>query len=247
MQPHKKGYQLHLVLVNECYKPIEWVLRAYEKKRPKLPPLSLDDNFALVRKVQVTPSNIFFLGAQVMQSNHILRAYPKCREHFLRVSFMDEDGKKLQRTSMVKPTYGTNTTIHERIPNTILNGIHIGDKHFEFLAFSTSQLRENSQWMLSRYDKVDAAEIWNRMGDLSSIRNLAKHATRMGQSLSLSKKSFNIEKSEIEFIRDIKVEIDGVKYLFYGIGRVSLKFAEKITDICGFKNVPSTFQIRYAG
>lgn len=86
------------------------------------------------------------------------------------------------------------------------------------------------------------------MGDFSSIKNLAKHATRMGQSLSASMKSLSVEKSKIEFIPDIEVETDGVKYLFSdGIGRISLKFAKKIKGICGYKNVPSAFQIRFAG
>lgn len=124
------------------------------KEKTKLPPLSLDDNFALVRKVQVTPSNIFFLGAQVMQSNCILRSYPECQEHFLWVSFIDEDGKKLQRTSIVNPSDGTKTKIYERISNTILNGICIGNKHFVFLAFSTTQLHENSLLMFSAYGKL---------------------------------------------------------------------------------------------
>ncbi|PKY31363.1 hypothetical protein RhiirB3_531548 [Rhizophagus irregularis] len=66
--------------------------------------------------------------------------YCGMKDHFLRVQFMDED------LSKVGPSNDdtSNHALYDRVYCTLRDGIIIGDKHYEFLAFSASQLRDHS-------------------------------------------------------------------------------------------------------
>ncbi|KAJ0986683.1 hypothetical protein J5N97_005039 [Dioscorea zingiberensis] len=98
----------------------------------------------------ITPSKVYLLGPEVETSNYVVKYFSAYASSFLRVSFVDEDWSKLlpdalsteiERGVFMKP-YRTN--IYERILSILRNGIMIGPKKFEFLAFSASQLRSNS-------------------------------------------------------------------------------------------------------
>jgi RNA-dependent RNA polymerase len=85
---------------------------------------------------------------------HLLRMRATSELAFLRVSFVDEDLDKLHSTVLSPRASSANeddkrTGIYERMLSTLRNGIVIGDKKFEFLAFSDSQLHENSLWMFA--------------------------------------------------------------------------------------------------
>jgi RNA-dependent RNA polymerase len=67
----------------------------------------------------------------------------------------------IQRGIFAKP-YRTN--IYKRILSILRDGITIGDKKYEFLAFSASQLRSNSVWMFASNDKLRAEDIREWMG-----------------------------------------------------------------------------------
>ena len=65
-------------------------------------------------------------------------------DNFLPVSFVDEELDKLFSTDLSSRAQNKKTEIYTRILSILNNGVVIGDKKFEFLAFSSSQLRENS-------------------------------------------------------------------------------------------------------
>ena len=96
---------------------------------------------------------IYFCGLEVNLSNRVLRNYPENIDNFLRVSFVDEDLGKM-RSADLCPRTGCaeekkTTRVHE-------NGMVTGDKKFEFLAFSKSQLREQSEhsaWIFASFQK----------------------------------------------------------------------------------------------
>lgn len=128
---------------------------------------------------------------------------------------------------------------------------------FEFLAFSSSQLREQSVWMFASDAKLTAADVRKWMGDFLNIRNVAKCAARMGQCFSSSTPTLEVQKYEVDEIPDIEREDEfGMgKYCFSdGIGKISKEFATEVAKKYGAKNknlspgmVPSAFQIRYGG
>ncbi|XP_050232388.1 RNA-dependent RNA polymerase 1 [Mercurialis annua] len=240
-----------------CYDPCSWMKEQYlkyrtEKGTPRSPYISLDTGLVYVRRVQITPCKVYFCGPEVNVSNRVLRHYPEEVNNFLRVSFLDEELDKMYSTDLAPRTSSGNenkrTAIYKRVLSVLQNGIHIGNKKFEFLAFSSSQLRENSCWMFASRYGLTAADIREWMGNFREIRNVAKYAARLGQSFGSSTETLNVSRDEFEVIADIEVERGGIKYLFSdGIGKISGPFARKVALKCSCKGSPSAFQIRYAG
>ncbi|CAB4295827.1 unnamed protein product [Prunus armeniaca] len=243
-----------------CYEPVSWLTERYKeymacKRIPQSPAISLDDGMVYVHRVQVTPSKVYFCGPEANISNRVLRNYPEDVDNFLRVSFVDEDMSKMRSGDLCPRTNSTTSTeeerrtgVYERILSTLRNGIVIGEKKFEFLAHSSSQLREHSVWMFASRSELTAQDIRNWMGDFSDIKNAAKHAARLGQAFSSSRETFDVGEDEIEFIPDVKTERGGVKYCFSdGIGKISEEFAGRVTSKCGKSTTPSAFQIRLGG
>ncbi|KAL8218557.1 hypothetical protein R6Q57_021930 [Mikania cordata] len=235
-----------------CYDPVRLITEEYQKnKRLRSPAISLDSGLVYVRRVQITPTKVYFCGPEVNVSNRVLRHYENYIDNFLRVSFLDEELEKLYSTDLspkVRRNGESKTDIYKRILSILRDGIEIGDKKFEFLAFSSSQLRDNSTWMFASTGKLNAAEIRNWMGDFSSIKNVAKYAARLGQSFGSSKESLSVHPHEVEQISDIEIVRGGTKYVFSdGIGKISEKFAKEVSSKCGYDFDPSAFQIRYGG
>ncbi|KAK2635559.1 hypothetical protein Ddye_030351 [Dipteronia dyeriana] len=240
-----------------CYEPSVWLNEQYRKYISsrnilRSHAISLDDGLVYVHRVQVTPCKVYFCGPEINVSNRVLRNYGRYIDNFLRVSYVDEDLEKLYSTDLCPRTSSANgerTEIFRRILSTLRNGIVIGDKKFEFLAFSTSQLRENSAWMFASIDGLTAANIREWMGNFHQIRNVAKYAARLGQSFGSSTETLSVGTHEMEIIPDIEVERGGTTYVFSdGIGKISAEFARRVASKCRLKGAsPSAFQIRYGG
>ncbi|KAK7310134.1 hypothetical protein RJT34_07433 [Clitoria ternatea] len=244
-----------------CYEPVQWLEKQYQKystnsQLPISSAISLDDGLVYMHRVQVTPSKIYFCGPEVNLSNRVLRNYPRDTDNFLRVSFVDEDMVKLHSSHLVPLPHSSSTDVnketklHERVLSTLKNGIPIGDKRFEFLAFSPSQLRDNSVWMFASRTGLTSSDIRKWMGDFHEIRNVAKYAARLGQSFSSSWETVSVGRHEIEIIPDIEFRRGEIKYCFSdGIGKISAELAQEVAKKCGCrdKNTPSAFQIRYGG
>ncbi|XP_062171760.1 RNA-dependent RNA polymerase 1-like [Alnus glutinosa] len=240
-----------------CYEPSRWLQEQYIKYRtsrhpPKPPAISLDSGLVYVHRVQITPSKVYFCGPEINVSNRVLRHFSEDIDNFLRVSFVDEELDKMFSTDLSPRTSSANedrrTGIYKRILSILRNGIVIAGKKFETLAFSSSQLRDNSIWMFASRDGLTAADIREWMGNFNSIKNVAKYAARLGQSFGSSTETLSVGRREMEIIPDIKVERGGVEYVFSdGIGKISAEFARKVALKCGKGTSPSAFQIRYGG
>ena len=241
-----------------CYEPSRWLQEQYIKYRtsrhpPKPPAISLDTGLMYVHRVQITPCKVYFCGPEINVSNRVLRHFSKYIDNFLRVSFVDEEFNKMFSTDLSPRTSSVNedrkTGIYKRILSILRNGIVIAGKKFETLAFSSSQLRDNSIWMFASRDGLTAAEIRKWMGNFNSIKNVAKYAARLGQSFGSSTETLSVDRHEMEIIPDIEVKQGCVNYVFSdGIGKISAEFARKVASKCGCKRTnPSAFQIRYGG
>lgn len=74
------------------------------------------------------------------------------------------------------------TKIYERVKQILINGVSLCDRKYDFLAFSSSQLREHSCWMFaSGDDNVSAESIRAGLGDFTNVRPVAKFAARVSQ------------------------------------------------------------------
>ncbi|KAK4261811.1 hypothetical protein QN277_004760 [Acacia crassicarpa] len=240
-----------------CTDPSKWMIDQFKKhgasKYPsQSPSISLDNGLVYVRRVQITPCKVYFCGPEVNVSNRVLRHFHESLDNFLRVSFVDEELDKLFSTDLSPRNSSSEqrkTEIYTRILSILRNGIVIGDKKFEFLAFSSSQLRENSLWMFAPTYDHNAAAIRDWMGNFRNIRNVAKYAARLGQSFGSSTETLSVSQDETEMIPDVVIKTGGIDYNFSdGIGKISATFAKKVSKKCGHKSfTPSAFQIRYGG
>ncbi|KAK9106550.1 hypothetical protein Syun_022561 [Stephania yunnanensis] len=241
-----------------CYEPVKWLKEQYIKYRTSnkeigRPGISLDEGLMYIRRVAVTPSKVYFYGPEINVSNRVLRHFHKEADNFIRISFVDEDFEKMHSTDLSPRTPSGDdkrcTEIYKRILSVLTNGVVIGDKKFDFLAFSSSQVRESSAWMFASSNGLTAGSIREWMGDFHEIRNVAKYAARLGQSFSSSTETLTVRRHEIAIIPDLEIETNGKSYVFSdGIGKISAEFARRVAKICRIQNfIPSAFQIRYGG
>ncbi|KAL6911456.1 hypothetical protein ACP4OV_000261 [Aristida adscensionis] len=251
----KRALESMSFLKSTCLNPTKWLSVQYRKIKKlryalqRSPQITLDDGLVYVHRVQVTPAKVYFYGPEINVSNRVVRHFSSDIDNFLRVSFVDEDCEKLRSADLSSRATSGNaerTALYYRVLSVLSNGITIGDKHFEFLAFSSSQLRDNSAWMFASRQGLTANDIRKWMGDFRNIRNVAKYAARLGQSFSSSTETLKVHKYEVEEIPDIT---NGTKYIFSdGVGKISENFAKEVAMKCKLKRfTPSVFQIRYGG
>ncbi|KAF8407945.1 hypothetical protein HHK36_007085 [Tetracentron sinense] len=252
--------KLHKVK-STCYEPMSFIqhqlsnLRRNQKNLPSSSHSRLrDHNSMSCHRVLITPSKIYCLGPELETSNYVVNHYAAYASDFLRVSFVEEDWSKLLSdalsTSIQQGIFSKpyKTGIYHRILSILHDGIVIGAKKFEFLAFSASQLRSNSVWMFASNDNVRAENIREWMGCFNKIRSVSKCAARMGQLFSSSLQTLDVPAQDVEIIPDVEVTTDGIGYCFSdGIGKISFSFARQLAQKCGLSQTPSAFQIRYGG
>ncbi|KAK2047917.1 RNA dependent RNA polymerase [Colletotrichum somersetense] len=210
-----------------------------EDARFFFPSASMPYYCTTIRKVMVTPSTMHFCSPSVESSNRVLRKYSSYQDRFLRVQFTDE----LYRGKVYSDA---GNEIFNRIYRTLKQGIKIGNRVYEFLAFGNSQIRECSVYFFCPTDYTTCDDIRQWMGEFSHIRNVAKYAARIGQCFSTTREIRGVTVPRIVQAEDI--ERDG--YCFSdGVGKISKLLAEMVVNEMGQESVgiPSAFQFRMGG
>ncbi|XP_019641825.1 PREDICTED: LOW QUALITY PROTEIN: probable RNA-dependent RNA polymerase 1 [Branchiostoma belcheri] len=199
-----------------------------------------------VRRVFVTPTRLMFMHPEIVRDNRILRKYGE--DNFMRVSIRDEDFGKLQAVGWLAP--GEEETF-THVNCVLQDGMKLGDRNYEFLAASNSQLREHNVWFFASDGKNTAESIRREMGDFSHIRCPATVLARMGQCFSNTEPSVVAKTSDREVVRIPEKEAgENPVYCFSdGIGKISQSLAQKVHGrrTRGETEVPSAYQIRYGG
>ncbi|KAG0198083.1 hypothetical protein BGX28_008427 [Mortierella sp. GBA30] len=225
-------WNLHEYLTREVTKLSKMVIR------PRIVP----PQCVYLRKVIVTPTTMYLQPPTVETSNRIIRHFWVLSDYFLRVEFSDEGHNKLW--SKDGPS-NTNNAVYNRIFSTLTNGIKIGDRTYEFLAFSASQLRDNAAWFFCPQGgdhTPDSIREW--MGDFSHIKSIAKYGARMGQCFSSTRAIANLAADDVKMIDDIERNNHNFSD---GCGRVSWKLAQMIGIELEKETTPAAFQIRIGG
>lgn len=192
----------------------------------------------MVRSATVTPTTIYFNGPSVDTSNRVIRKFREHEDRFLRVKFRDESYKG---TVM---TFDDDTTdeLFTRVNRVLKNGIVVGDRHYEFLAYGNSQFREHGAYFFAPTSTLTADMIRSWMGDFSGIRTVAKYASRIGQCFTTTK-AIN-DSAQIQRISDI--ERNG--YCFTdGVGKISEFSLGMLARKTNLRNCPSVVQFRLGG
>lgn len=196
-----------------------------------------------MRSARVTPSTIYFNSPSVDISNRVIRHYIEYADRFLRVRFTDE-----KYEGRINPSQNnTMDEVFTRIKRAMTNGITVGDRRYEFLAFGNSQFREHGAYFFASLPNLTASHIRAWMGHFSPIKNIAKHAARLGQCFSTTRAVTGCP-VQIREIDD--VERNGFTFSD-GVGRISKFLAQMV--VTEFKirtptgEPPSVFQFRLGG
>ena len=188
-----------------------------------------------VKLVTWTPSRIYHHSPTIFLSNRVLREFGA--DNFIRVHFRDEDFLKL---SVIRSNSSIDNLLEVGVRGCLDDGIVIGGRKFEFLAMSSSQLRGHGCWFVD--EKLGADQIRSWLGSFEEIRNVAKYVARLGQSFSASKPTVTV--SSFDAIPDW---VNNGHCFSDGCGVISVQLAQEIASKLNLLEIPSAFQIRFAG
>ena len=211
------------------------------RKEPKLP-----NGCALIYSATVTATTIIFNAPSVEITNRIIRQHSQHFDRFLRVRF--EDDKYRGDSRIYAQTTNKLDALFKRVRRTLTHGIILGDRHYEFLAWGNSQLREHGAYFFAKLPGVmSASKIRAEMGEFKHEKVIAKHAARMGQCFSTTKAvGYRVPlDSTTTLIDDVKRG----KYNFTdGVGQISQLLAQLVNgELKLAKTAPSAFQFRLGG
>jgi hypothetical protein len=123
-----------------CFKAVE---SDFEKNGSTLSLLPDDGSYYQSLHVTITPTSMFLNGPYIEQSNRVIRRYSsECHENFLRVTFRDESNLHYRFDREIDGE----AFIKDRVGKFLKNGLTIAGRHFRFLAYSQSALKEHSVW-----------------------------------------------------------------------------------------------------
>ena len=203
-------------------------------------------HIGLVHKALVTPAGVYLEGPEPETKNRVLRAYSDYADHFIRVTFADEDGERMTFDRFVS----LEEIFHSRFKNVLDGAISIAGRNFAFLGFSHSSLRDQTCWFMAPFEHegvlLNARSVITKLGNFSAIRSPAKCAARIGQAFSNTDGAVRISPATVNVIPD--VERNG-RVFSDGVGTIS---AETLAMLWkeyapARKSKPTLYQIRFAG
>lgn len=189
---------IHLIRKNEHYErpadAIKEVLSTHGQgsHAPKVPP-----HCVLMRKAYVSPTGISFTLPTVEVTNRVIRHFKEHADRFLRVQFVDEARTRLS-ASFDDTIESSNSALCDRVFEVLKNGIQIGRRRYDFLAFSSSQLRDHGCWFFAPTRELNPTLIRQWMGTFDHVKNIAKNATRMGQVSASKTKNDHVRAKDRE-------------------------------------------------
>lgn len=196
-----------------------------------------------VRSATVTPSTIYYHVPTVEISNRVIRHYSEHGDRFLRVRFTDE----LLERKIFSTDKDTANEVFTRIKRTMQNGIVIGERHYQFLAFGNSQFREGGAYFFAPLPYLHPQQMRAWMGSFTHIKSIAVYAARLGQCFSTTR-AITGTKPDVHEIED--VERNGMVFTD-GVGRISPLLACLVASELGILRTspepPSVFQFRLEG
>ena len=194
----------------------------------------------LIKQIIITPLAIIYKKPVIFESNRLLREFDYNK--FVRVSLREEDGKSKIKDHVFKDQ----NKVFDYYRNILYNGLFLGKKKYFFVAMTMNQMKLHSAWFVTPYFSqnilIGPDYIRNWLGDFSEIKNIGKYALRLGQALSSTIPTINIQ----EFIEIDDITRNG--FIFSdGVGLISFKYAKKVSEELGLEYIPSAFQIRFGG
>ncbi|TRM61206.1 RNA dependent RNA polymerase-domain-containing protein [Schizophyllum amplum] len=209
--------------------------------------------------VIITPTAMILEGPFPERSNRIIRMFPS-RHHdsFLRVSFVDEGRLQYRFDREVDGR----TFISDRVGTILKQGLFIGGRKFEFLAYSQAALKEHAVWFVRHFrpsgqrDVVTSASIISGIGNFENSRDRfcpARYAARLSQAFTATDASVHVKSEHIEEVDDISTH-DNAYVFTDGVGTMSPAMAmDTYAELCKTKRakerqaMSAALQVRIMG
>ena len=190
------------------------------------------------QRVLVTPTYTAFAPYTEDQGNRILREFLNNPMDGLRLIFKMDNFEDARFN---------NVLLVEYIKFYLINGIKIHEKKFDFYNYSQSQFRTMGCWLIK-----NAEEILEKCGNFKSIKTVSKYGARIGQTLTSTLKTIQINSDYTYYSEDVsKFSDDPMKKKLYdfsdGVGTITFDLAEKIARKLDLDEVPAAFQARFLG
>ena len=215
------------------------VLRQWHQRVP--------EHCIIVYSATVTATTILFHSPQIEMTNRVMRQFREYANRFLRIRF--EDDEYQGNTKIHSTTTREMNEVFTRVRRTLMQGIRLGERQYEFLAYGNSQLREHGAYFFAKVPGVlSASQIRAWMGQFDHEKIVAKHAARIGQCFSTTR--------DIKGVRVPRVHREGLiqdverrGYTFTdGVGKISPLLAEMASQQLKLAGrTPSVFQFRLGG
>ena len=157
------------------------------------------------RVITFTPTRMLLDGPYPAQSNRILRQWDQYSECFIRVNFRDENWLHYRQNRLVD----NKSILKERVGDILKSGFDLCGKHFEFLGYASSSLRDHNVWFMTPFNDpdsgyVNAARIRSEAGDFSGeLRYPARYAARLAQAFTTTDPSIRLRRSDWRMIEDL--------------------------------------------
>ncbi|OQS01353.1 RNA-directed RNA polymerase [Achlya hypogyna] len=194
-----------------------------------------------VRRVLVTPLRIVAEAPDIDVSNRVLRTYAAHHDRFVRVTFVDESYGSVHQAK-------NDDDIAARLKAIVKDGFYLAGEHYVFLGYSNSQLRSQSCWFY-RPPKLHGSEptvstIYTSLGNFREIPTAGKRGARLGQAFSGTKSAVTVPVGHTIALPDVERQ----QFCFSdGVGTIAPTLAASVAAALQLPDVPSAFQIRYAG
>lgn len=183
----------------------------------------------MTRRIIITPTRLMLWPPELLFGNRVIRKFDS--EFAIRISFREDNMQRLTTVAQhADPLF-----LELAVKRPLTNGLRIGNRQYEFLAWSNSQLRDHSVWMYAKDSKgITSVDIRKWMGEFSHIHNVPKYMARMGQCFSQTVDTISVplEPQAVRTVPDIVGGYDPMNrkpYIFSdGIGRISSELAAKV-------------------
>ncbi|ORY97352.1 RNA dependent RNA polymerase-domain-containing protein [Syncephalastrum racemosum] len=235
---------IHLIKKNEHFwRPNDAVKEVLNTDSNWSKEPTVSSHCVLMRKAYISPTGISFTVPTAEVTNRVIRQFKDHADRFLRVQFVDE-GRTRLGASFDDSIQSSNSALCDRVFEVLKNGIQIGRRRYEFLAFSSSQLRDHGCWFFAPTRDLNPSMIRQWMGTFDHVKNIAKNAIRMGQCFSSTTPVTMLQSNEVTIIDDIT---QGPYCFTDGVGKISFSLARDISQQLKLDHTPSAYQIRLGG
>ncbi|KAG6833060.1 hypothetical protein H0H87_011804 [Tephrocybe sp. NHM501043] len=212
---------------------------------------TLSPNTFPCQYITFTPTRAFLRGPFPTRSNRVLRKYAAHEDRFIRVSFRDEDLLPYRESRDVD-LWGL---IEAKVGGILKNGFKVGNRHYQFLGYSISGLRNHSVWFMSPFihpvlGLVTPDVVRSSLGDFTNVRQSpSMYGARLAQAFTSTVPTVLLGSTEWEVVDDLGSE----PYQFTdGAGTMSESLGRQVWLMLLSKGLydgiePSAYQIRFKG